>query len=207
MSHVPNSRHEEYSRNNGFDFYPTPAPFTNVLLDFYQGSGRIHDCVWEPACGDGSMSKAISSKGYVVHSSNLVDQGYGSFPIDFLTAGLPEGCKSIITNGPFKLAEQFVKRAWHWMDTGKVDLFAILLPAHWFGSEERYRTIFSVRRPQQLIVISDRMSGRYNNPHYDKKGRPVLKWSSNFNHCWFIWDGNLANSGQTLMDWRISKGQ
>jgi hypothetical protein len=202
MTAVPMGRHEAYSEENSLDFYPTPAPFTNVLLDFY--GSRIHGSIWEPACGDGTMSKAMIARGHSVYSSDLMDHGYGVTPVDFLTTGSPKGTKSIITNGPFKLAQDFVFRAWGAMEREEVDFFAILLAAHWFGSEQRYNTIFTNRKPQQLIIISNRMIGKYKELHYNKKGKLVTHYSSNFNHCWFVWD-KQADQTKTLTDWRMWK--
>lgn len=203
MTSVPLGRHEDYSEKNGLDFYPTPAPFTNVLFDFYD-NGRIKDSIWEPACGNGAMSEAMIARGHSVRSSDLMDHGYGLSPVDFLKSAVPHGTKSIVTNGPFKLADQFVFRAWAAMDNTEVDFFALLLAAHWFGSDDRYQNIFSKRPPQQLIIIANRMIGKYKGEHYNKKGKLVTHYSSNFNHCWFIWDKH-ADQTKTLTDWRMYK--
>ncbi|MDE8344167.1 MAG: hypothetical protein POG24_10155, partial [Acidocella sp.] len=41
---------------NGPDFYPTPGWATYALINSEQFEGDI----WEPACGDGSMSEVLA---------------------------------------------------------------------------------------------------------------------------------------------------
>ena len=53
------------------DFYPTPRYVTEALLDNYAFEGKI----WEPACGDGRMSKVIEERYDDVYSSDLIDRG------------------------------------------------------------------------------------------------------------------------------------
>jgi len=69
-----------YARE-GRDFYATPAWVTEALLQHVTFRGPV----WEPCCGDGAMSRVIEQAGYRVHSSDLVDRGYGEAGIDFLT--------------------------------------------------------------------------------------------------------------------------
>ncbi len=40
------------------DFYPTPPDVTIALMEFLALSRK--SIVWEPACGDGAMSKVMS---------------------------------------------------------------------------------------------------------------------------------------------------
>ena len=66
------------------DFYPTPARGIESLLSVEKFSGPI----WEPACGDGAISKVLLSEGYDVISSDLVDRGYGKHGVDFRCVGV-----------------------------------------------------------------------------------------------------------------------
>lgn len=63
------------ARNNRkeHDFYPTPEIATVRFLEKEKFSGEI----WEPACGDGSMSRVLESYGYQVKSTDLIYRGYG----------------------------------------------------------------------------------------------------------------------------------
>jgi len=50
------------------DFYPTPPEGTRALLSVERFDGSI----WEPACGDGAISRVLIEAGYEVVSSDLV---------------------------------------------------------------------------------------------------------------------------------------
>jgi hypothetical protein len=55
------------------DFYPTPEIATVKFLEQEKFVGEI----WEPACGDGSMSRVIERYGYLVKSTDLIYRGFG----------------------------------------------------------------------------------------------------------------------------------
>ncbi|CAH1654955.1 conserved hypothetical protein [Hyphomicrobiales bacterium] len=93
---------------NKTDFYPTPWEVTRAIANFLFLDGVR---VWEPACGEGHMSRELERCGAIVTSTTLHDQGYGQTGVDFLTAEPPAGCEWIITNPPFALAQQFIERA------------------------------------------------------------------------------------------------
>lgn len=204
---VPVGRHVDFTFEEGLDFFPTPAPFTQVLIDFFNEPGRepIKPVVWEPACGNGAMSKVFIFNGHSVFSSDIKDHGYGTSPVNFLdTYVIPYsriGC--VATNPPFKIAHLFVQHGWELMNEySSIEKMCMLLPAHWFGSEYRYHDIFQVRRPQQLIIISDRMILPYREPKINNKGKLVYHYTYPFNHCWFVWDKTMDQSA-TLTDWRM----
>src|SRR5438874_9423105 len=81
------------------DFYPTPAPATVALL----AKEQFGPSIWEPACGDGAISKVLEANGHNVVSTDLFNRGYGEARIDFLMEQqllAPQ----IVTNPPFKMA-------------------------------------------------------------------------------------------------------
>lgn len=79
------------------DFYATPPKHTRELLLRERFLG---DVIWEPSCGEGAISEVLKAEGYRVHSTDLVDRGYGSVE-DFLTASPPPGRFDIVTNPPY----------------------------------------------------------------------------------------------------------
>lgn len=100
------------------DLYPTPVdatesivPLIEALIDNGQMPGRR---VWEPACGDGRLSRVLEWHGMEVTSSDLREfPGYGTPGVDFLKPSV-EGCfnyDAIITNPPFSLAKEFLIQA------------------------------------------------------------------------------------------------
>lgn len=94
-------------RNNiDHDFYPTPPIATIELMERMKFKGSI----WECACGDGSMSTVLEDYGYPVRSTDLIYRGYGeSRSLNFLRS--TERAENIVTNPPFKKANQFIAQA------------------------------------------------------------------------------------------------
>src|SRR5690606_6095380 len=99
------------------DFYPTWPAATAALLTRERFDGPI----WEPACGEGDMSRVLEAAGYDVISTDLVDRGYGEPRVDFLMEWEPRA-PNIVTNPPFGLAREFVDKALM-LTTGKVAMF------------------------------------------------------------------------------------
>jgi hypothetical protein len=80
------------------DFYATPDWVTAALLRHVKFRGKV----WEPCCGDGAMARVLAAEGYDVVSTDIAERGFGTPGIDFLACrGLPEGCRSIVTNPPY----------------------------------------------------------------------------------------------------------
>src|SRR5690606_27282083 len=76
-----------------FEFYPTPPQATRALLSQEEFDGSI----WEPACGEGHISKVLVAAGYEVVSTDLIQRGYGAGDVDFLRERTPRA-KHIVTN-------------------------------------------------------------------------------------------------------------
>jgi hypothetical protein len=91
-----------------YEFYPTPPEATRALLSAESFDGPI----WEPACGEGHISKVLTESGYDVVSTDLVAYGYGEAGRDFLSETRPLA-KHIVTNPPYGrgLADAFAKHA------------------------------------------------------------------------------------------------
>ncbi len=85
-----------YPKRAAFEFYPTPPEATRALLSVETFTGSI----WEPACGDGAISKVLIEAGYQVVSTDLIDRGFGRGGEDFLKSTRPLA-KNIITNPPY----------------------------------------------------------------------------------------------------------
>jgi methylase of polypeptide subunit release factors len=81
-----------------------------ALLSVYQPPHHI----WEPACGDGAIVKALRTASYEVVATDLNDWGCpeSSARIDLLMERTaPPHCHCIITNPPYRLAEPFIAHA------------------------------------------------------------------------------------------------
>lgn len=114
------------------DFYETPVEATEALVVEYDA--LIGTTVWEPACGAGKLAEVLKAYGRRVLSTDLVDRGYGVGGIDFLTyAGEPPPPSTIITNPPFVLADDFVRKAMSFQPR----FFALLLKQTFWNAAGR----------------------------------------------------------------------
>ena len=150
---------------NAADFYATPPECTIALLDefgwLFEGSR-----IWEPACGDGAISKVLEEHRLDVISTDLHDRGFGMEGMNFLTSDCH--CGSIITNPPFNLAEQFIERA-----AEKEVPFAMLLKATYWHAAKR-NDLFNRTRPLAVMAMSWRPAM---SPERGKSGTMDFIWT------------------------------
>ena len=174
----------EYERSKA-DFYPTCPEAVYGLLSkerFQYVLDMKPVMVWEPACGDGAISKILKDNvGWVV-STDLYDWGYGKSGIDFLTCDFPEFAGHIITNPPFKLSTEFAYRGVELIRKtgGKLCLLNRL---QWLEGQKRGSTLFKDIPPSRIWVFSKRIP-RMHNPTFEGK-----KTTSMMAFAWFVWDG------------------
>ena len=92
------------------DDFPTPPWATRALMEYVlRGSLAVSDmsCL-EPACGAGHMSNVLADYFRFVESSDIHDYGFGR-TIDFFEyKNTADQFDWLITNPPFRLAEEFV---------------------------------------------------------------------------------------------------
>lgn len=163
------------------DFYPTPERATKALLDVEPFYGSI----WEPACGDGAISKVLESSGHCVVSTDLVDRGYGIAPVDFLQTSSLRG-RTIVTNPPFKLATQFMRHAW---SLGPLKM-AFLLRLSALEGKGRGQ-FFDASPLARVWVFRSRLS-------IYRRGE-VMKNSGVVAMAWLVWDRN--HTGAPTIGW------
>lgn len=165
----------------GPDYFPTPEWATHALIDNERFEGEI----WEPACGDGAMSRVLEQTGCPVFSTDLFDRGYGEAGVDFLKA--VRVSDNIITNPPYNSAEEFVK-------TGLAQSrrkMALLLRLAFVEGANRQRTIFAKMPPTRIWVFSERIT-------FYPAGA-VQKGSGTTAYAWFVWD--KMDIGKSEMKW------
>ena len=150
------------------DFYPTPKEVTIALLKHL--NIPIDSTIWEPACGDGRMAEVMKEMGYKVISSDLNDMGYGSTGIDYLNADMVE-CDWIITNPPFKISVDFIKKC---REHGKP--FALLLKSQYWHSKGRIQ-IFNDYKPKAILPLTWRPDFLFGT----KGGAPTMEC------IWTVW--------------------
>lgn len=152
------------------DYYATEPKATELLLEQEQFSKNI----WEPACGEGHISKVLEDRGYTVLSTDLINRGYGEGGRDFFAeTGMFHG--DIITNPPYKYAKEFVEKALDLVPPGnKVAMFLKLT----FLEGQGRRSLFRDRPPQTVYVSSARLQCSKNG---DFVGQSAVAYA------WFVW--------------------
>lgn len=104
------------------DFYPTPPECTIALMNFL----KLDPCtIWEPAVGDGAMAFALSDCGMTVFGTDI-RHGH-----DYLTTEPSRVFDAVITNPPFNLSEQFIRKA-----LTEAPLVAMLLKSQYWPLEK-----------------------------------------------------------------------
>src|ERR1700748_1964644 len=95
------------------DDFPTPPWATRALIEHIIGDkpALLKMSCLEPACGAGHMAKVLKEYFREVKSADAFHYGYA--PVrDFLTYPYETNAVDwVITNPPFRLAEEFVLRA------------------------------------------------------------------------------------------------
>ena len=98
------------------DWYPTEPACTLALYEYLRENWLIskHSLVYEPACGDGAISKVFEEKGHRVISSDLFPQMEGAEVKDFINDPfiIDEGGTVFVTNPPYAMPyiDQFIDR-------------------------------------------------------------------------------------------------
>ena len=172
------------------DFYPTPPVGTRALLSVE----RFHGSIWEPACGDGAISKVLAAQRYHVVSTDLVHRGYGIGGINFLTETTTRA-RNIVTNPPYGsgLADAFVRHALHLVAPvgGRV---AMLLNLASLAHPMRHHQW--TRRPPSNVYILDELTCWPNGVE--------RSFAAEHRYCWAVW--KPGHVGRPALWWLSTAG-
>lgn len=164
------------------DFYATDPKSVKALLDVANIRG---ESFYEPCCGQGHISKVLK-KHYPKsrhYASDLIDREYGTGYVDFLKVGTFFGKSKfdwIITNPPFKHAQEFVEKSLSMTNTG----VAMFLKIQFLEGQTRQQ--FLKDTPLKYVyVFSARQNPWRNgieiNPDTGKR------WEGTMCFAWFVW--------------------
>jgi hypothetical protein len=171
------------------DFYPTPPEATEALLAHETFTGSI----WEPACGDGAISRVLEAHGHTVKSTDLNYRNYGVGDRDFLKEfpahDIAVNPTNIITNPPFKLAEEFIWKSLEMTadNRGKV---AMLCKLQFLEGGKR-KKMFEATPLKRVYVFSKRLTMTRNGEKMKNSGMIAF--------AWFVWDH--AHEGDATVKW------
>jgi hypothetical protein len=173
----------------GDDLYETPDVAVHALLKHEDLSGII----WEPACGPGRIVNVLRTAGHRVHATDLVDYGCpeSEARVDFLMERHPSfHVGAIVTNPPFKLANEFVAHA---LTLGIPKVVMLLRLA--FLESERRSAILDGGLLARVHLFRKRL------PMMHRAGWEGRKANSGMPFAWFVWE--LGNTKPTELN-RIS---
>lgn len=178
------SYHSEEEREIN-DYYATEPKAVKLLLELEKIDGTI----WECACGEGHLSKEMERLGYDVISTDLVWRGYGDGVYDFLDSkNTGKTNFNIITNPPFIVANDFIKKGIEVLGKGKK--MALFLPIRYLEGKTR-GDIFKDYPPYRIYISRSRLmtakNGNFNDVH------------SAVGYAWFVWRDGYK--GKTELTW------
>jgi hypothetical protein len=177
------SSHADHERQSD-DYYATEPKATEWLCRLEQFEGRI----LEPSCGEGHMSEVLKKAGYEVVSRDLVDRGYGEVA-DFLAIDNQVWDGNIVTNPPYKFAQEFVEKALSIIPEGKK--VAMFLKLQFLEGKAR-RSLFRSSPPIRVWISSSRLKCAMNGD-FEAYG------SSAVAYAWFVWEKGYK--GETTVKW------
>lgn len=178
---------------DSFDDFPTQPWATRALIEECIGADGLQELTcWEPSCNRGYMARPLAEYFRRVLRTDIVDYsgapedrwpGYGGQEcvLDFLWPAPPsvvehQGVDWIVTNPPFRLAEQFAARAFA---IGPRRGVALLLALRWLEGVGRWRQFF--REPSSLVV----------HPFVERvpmlRGRVDPEGGTKTAYAWFVW--------------------
>lgn len=181
------------SHRAAYEYYPTPPEATRALLSVEAFEGAI----WEPACGEGHISKVLTAAGYDVVSTDLVDYGFGEPKRDFLAERVPLA-KHIVTNPPYGrgLADAFAKHALRLTaETGG----SVAMLMNITGLCHPLRHDFYVSQPPTVVYALDACTCW---PYGDPTRATTAIGKQRY--CWIVW--KHGHSGPTRLQWLSTRG-
>jgi hypothetical protein len=162
--------------HDSLDFFPTPPWATRALcehvlagVDFVTPFG-----VWEPACGEGHMARPLGEYFPWVLASDVHPYGFGAVR-DFLMPDEPPPIDWVITNPPFRLAAQFIKKSLGFVKQG----VAVLVRGAFLEGVGRYQEIYKHSPPAIIAQFAERV------PMI--KGRCSADATTATAYCWLVW--------------------
>jgi hypothetical protein len=171
--------------NDALDDFPTPPWATRALCEHLICIKNLK--IWEPACNRGYMALPLMEYAFTA-ASDVHDYGYGAVR-DFLWPGETERFDWIITNPPFRLAEQFI---WRGLDIAKVGV-AVLVRTAFLEGASRYENLFSKRPPAIVAPFSERVimhKGVLRDPgvrYFDPISKQWKLPSTATSYAWLVW--------------------
>lgn len=186
------SNHSELEREIN-DYYATDPKALDIFLDKIEEDGiRLHKNIWECACGEGHLSKALENRGYKVWSTDLVDRGYGSGNTDFLKSIPDSWCGDVLTNPPYKYAKEFVEKA---LEVTRIGTYTVMFLKIQFLEGQGRRELFK-KYPPKYVYVNSKRQVCAKNGNFDKYANGT---GTAICYCWFVWQKGFT--GEPIIRW------
>lgn len=179
---------ERKSSKGELDIFPTPPWATRALREWMDRQRISFGSVLEPAAGYGHMAKPLREYFHHVETADIYPHTPSLHKIaDYLTEDFltPDWT---ITNPPFKLAEEFYLRA---SERSRIGC-AMLVRTSFLEGEGRYKRLFSVRPPTDVLQFVERVPMA--------KDRLDPKLSTATAYCWIVYN-RFDNRSGTRLHW------
>ena len=181
------SNHTDKERESN-DFYATEPKAIDVLCSIEKFDGEI----WECAAGQGHMSERLKEYGYVVKSTDLIDRGYCEGGVNFLKETDTYYGAAIISNPPYKYAQEFIEKALELITDGnKVCMFLKIQ----FLEGKKRKELFKKYPPKVIYVSSSRLLCA-KNAEFEQM---IKGGGSAVAYAWFVWEKSYT--GSTYVKW------
>jgi len=169
------------------DDFPTPPWATRALLEHVLDKTTLSELLClEPACGAGHMAKVLKDYFGEVRSSDAHAYGYGSVR-DYLAVPYETNAVDwVITNPPFRLAEEFVLRSLNVARRG----VAMLVRTVFLESVGRYNRLFLESPPSAFAQFVERVPM--------VKGRLDQKATTATGYAWLVWEHSVREHSKVV---------
>lgn len=169
------------------DYYATEPKAVEMLLEME----TFAPVIWEPACGEGHISKVLQAHGHEVISTDLIYRGFGDpEPLNFLEETLDNFEGDIITNPPYNVALEFIQKA---LDSVRVGRKVAMLLKIQFLEGKRRETFFKKTPPRTIYVSRSRIRCA---PNGNFEG---FKNGSTICYAWYVWEKGFT--GDPVIKW------
>lgn len=170
------------------DDFPTPPWATRGFMEYIiKDKGPFSNMsVLEPACGAGHMAKVLKEYFGEVRASDAYAYGYAAVR-DYLDVPYEANAVDwVITNPPFRLAEEFVHRS---LIVARLGV-AVLVRTVFIESSGRYRALFEKTPPTKFAQFVERVPM--------VRGRLDRKASTATGYAWLVWEKDAPTTSRLM---------
>ena len=181
------SNHTDKERQNE-DYYATHPEAAEWLIKLEYFDGKD---IWECASGENHLANVFKDAGFTVRTSDIIKRTEKTEVIDFLTYE-GEWNGHIITNPPYKNAQEFIEKALSIVPNGKK--VCMFLKVQFLEGKAR-RKMFEKYPPKRIWVSSSRILCAKNGDFE----RMIKGGGSAMAYAWFVWEKGYE--GDTVVKW------